>query len=141
MGYKFYTEKDNGDFEFSGTEVVGIIQRPSKITADDIDNIITNSLEGGSTFWLGINNTGPIWEAKPKGVPISTWVTKNILDGKEIEFYDIEDEDEKFILNLEKLMKGIELKLQRSKYDIYDMDGGDCDDILQYAFFGEIVYG
>jgi hypothetical protein len=126
-------------------KVIGKIQIPLEITEEDIDNIIVSSVEGGSNSWMGIDNSKPEFKNKPKDEPIATWITKLILEGKTVYFYDCEEEEEEeyFPLTLEKLLKGIELNIQERPFsnDKDNWDSVDTDCIIQYALFGKLIYG
>ena len=56
-------------------------------------------------------------------------------------FYD--EEGESYELNDAKLLKGLNLYFnsRNAKQEIEDMDAEDGDMILQYALFGEVIYG
>jgi hypothetical protein len=129
--------------KFTG-KVVGNITHSVDVTEKDIENIIVTSFEGGSYYWMGVDNTTEEWKDKPKGEPVSTWATKLIIEGKEVKLYDVEgsDDDSEWILTLDKILDGIKLnKLQRSyDADLENMDAITADSIIQYALFKEIVY-
>lgn len=130
------------DIKFTSKEIGKlVVERP--ITEEDVETVIVNCFEGGSTYWLGLNNSTEDWKEKPKGVPLSTWATKLLLDGKTVNLYDIEDEEETWELTLEKLIKGFSLNATKRPKDS-DLETGDSittDSILQFALFGELVYG
>lgn len=126
-------------------KVVGtaIIEKP--LTENDIENIIVNALEGGSNYWVGVDNTGELWEGKPKDEPVSTWATKLIIDGKSVKLFDIEEEadDSEWTITLDKLLKGYAQNCKERPHDC-DLENSDAvtvDCILQYALFEELVYG
>lgn len=127
--------------EFSDEKVVATIQVPIQFTENDIDNIIVTAIEGGCKNWMGLIKDEN-YKDKPKDEPLSQWTTKLLLEGKTIHLYDVEDREEKFELTLEKLIKGIQLNcVNRPDYSDKDnWDADDCDCIMQYALFGEIVY-
>ena len=106
------------------------------ISAETVENIIVNSLEGASAYWVGIDNTTPEWDAAPHELPVSQYATQLLLEGKSIKLYDIEDEEEQWELDLQMLLRGIG-KAMSEGYDIED----DTDEVLQLALFGELVYG
>ena len=133
------------DYDFNEKNIVGYYVRKVNISANDIDTVITNSFEGGSNYWLGLDtqNEESVWKEKPKGLPYSTWATQMLLEGKTLHFYDIEDEEEKFTLTLEQLVNGFKLNAEQRSWDC-DLDNGDAttsDCILQYGIFGKVVYG
>ena len=106
------------------------------VAAEQIENIIVTSLEGQSTYWLGLDNTTPEWADEPDDLPTSQYATQLILEGKAVTLYDIEDEDEVWTLTLDKLLKGIGIALSNGE-DIED----EADNVMQYALFGELVFG
>ena len=117
-----------------------------EVTENDIENIIITSFEGGSNYWMGVDNSTKEWENKPEDEPISTWATKLILDGKKVKLFDIEetdDQDEEWNLTLDKILKGIGLNIKHRSFDadLENMDATTADCIIQYALFGEVVYG
>lgn len=137
---------DYKEYEF-GEEVVATVERKvvDNVTANDIETVIVNSFEGGSGYWLGLDteNEESVWGNKPKGVPYSTWATQMLLEGKTLHFYDVEEESEKFTLNLEQLVLGFQLNAEKRPFDC-DLSDGDAttsDCILQYGIFGQLVYG
>lgn len=114
-----------------------------EITAEEVESVIVNALEGGSTYWLGLNNSTEIWKKKPQGIPLSLWATQMLLEGETLHFYDLEDEEEEWTLTLEQLMKGFKLNAEQRPFDsnVLDGDADTADCILQYGIFGELVYG
>lgn len=107
----------------------------TSVSAEQIENIVVNSLEGQSTYWLGIDSTTPEWINEPDDLPTSQYATQLLLEGKTLTLYDIEDEDEVWKLDLNKLLKGIGIAMSKG-LDITD----ECDEVMQYALFGDIVY-
>ena len=69
-----------------------------------------------------------------------------ILEGKEVEIKDMEEE-KTYTLTLDKLLKGIGLFVKYNRYYPMPLDElGTADDvqsdmILQYALFNELIYG
>lgn len=127
---------------FDDKKVVGTVKKA--VTESDVENIMVTAIEGGSNYWMGIDNTTPEWADKPKEEPISTWATKLLIEGKSVKFYDREQEmdSEDWILTLEKLLKGYELNCEKRPWDS-DLDNSDAetaDCIVQYALFGKLVF-
>lgn len=124
---------------------IATIQVPREITEDDICNIIVSAFEGGSNYWMGLDNSKEEFNDKPKDEPLSTWTTKLILEGKSIKLYDIEEseDDTNWILTLDKILNGIKLNAINRKFDndLENMDATTADCIIQYALFNEVVYG
>jgi hypothetical protein len=128
---------------FDKKRIVGEIQVSIEITESDIENIIVTAWEGGTNYWMGLENSYPEFDNKPKDEPISTWSTKILLEGKTIHLYDKEYTNEKWELTLEKLFKGITLnKINRqNNSDLNNIDANTADCIVQYALFDDIIYG
>lgn len=130
-------------YKFDDKNSIGSYVIKKEVTANDIESVIVNCLEGGSNYWLGLDNTTDIWKKKPRGIPLSTWTTQMLLDGETIHFYDVEDEEETFTLTLDKLIEGFKLNAEHRPNDC-DLDSGDAttsDCIIQYGIFGKVVYG
>lgn len=134
---------------FDDKKVVGTAKIEVQLTESDIDTIISNALEGGIGYWARLNNIGEKWDRKPKDRYTSEWVTKLLLDGETVEFEDAEEEFEegeeveRWFLSLDKLIKGFELNYKLRPHD-NNLEQGDAttsDCIIQYALFGELVYG
>lgn len=106
------------------------------ISADKIENIVVTALECQSSFWAGLDNTTPEWDKAPEDLPVSQYAVQLLLEGKAIRLYDVEDESERWELDLQKLLKGIGIALAAGD-DVED----ECDNVIQYALFGELVYG
>jgi hypothetical protein len=110
-----------------------------QLTDENIDDILVTAFEGGINYWTNTPVRVPEW---PKGVDYaSSVVSKN----KPVLIFN-EDENEWMELNLEKLLHGIKMFLSRRSLSCdYFSDGNfdaeDADVIVQYALFGEIVYG
>lgn len=138
---------DYKEYEFSRKETIANFEKKTvvEITANDIETVIVNSFEGGSNYWLGLDTEteGNVWNNKPNGVPYSTWGAQMLLEGKTLHFYDVEEEEEHWTLNLEQLINGFKLNAEKRPFDC-DLENGDVttsDCILQYGIFMELVYG
>ena len=113
------------------------------ISEEDIDDIMTTALEGGITYWCR--------KAKVEGEYLGEYASEQIARGGVLKLYPV-DEDKTYTLTLEKLLKGIEQAMQEQyfpNYERWSVDGIDtcnvdadvADVIIQFALFGEIVYG
>lgn len=114
-------------------------QKEIKYTQENIDDIMSMALEGGITYWCN--------QAKVKEKYLGTYASEQISRGGTLHLYDEEDDSE-YELTLEKFITGLLLFLQEnpsfitnSDLDVCQMDAADADIIIQYALFGEIVYG
>lgn len=109
----------------------------TSVTGQQIENIIVDALEACSCYWVGLDNSTPEWKGCPKDMPLAQYAVQMLMEGKEVTLFDIEDEEEVWTLTMEKLLQGIGVALQNGVEDIED----GSDEILQYALFGELVYG
>ncbi len=129
-------------------KVVGTFIIEKNVTEQDIECIIINGLEGGIGYWAILHNDKPEFADKPKDVATSEWVTKLIIEGKSVilteEETEVEEgESKELVLNLEGIIKGIKLNSTERPWDsnIQNGDATTYDCIIQYAVFGEVVYG
>ena len=119
----------------------------------EIKDIIITALEGGIGYWGCLFNEGKEFDDFYKlqsyhRLSTSEFVADLILNEKSVILYDTEldfDEAEKWELNLTKLLNGIKLYIINSKqinFPLIDkLDSNMADSIIQYALFGELVYG
>ena len=115
-----------------------------KLTQQDIDDIMVAALEGGINYWAG---EAEVIEEKR----VADWGHEQIARGGVLVIHDIEDPDEKWELTLEKFLNGFKLwvedggdqygAVQGSEVDCCNIDAGCADAIIQYALFGEVMYG
>lgn len=113
------------------------------LSQKDICNIMVTGLEGGIGYWAVLDNSKTEWKDKPKGEPSSMWATKLLIEDKEVHFYDAEDEDEKWVLTLPRLLSGYAQNMRERPHDsnIENGDADTADCIIQYALFNKLVYG
>jgi len=91
-----------------------------------LDDILTTAFEGGSNYWLD---------------QVSMSSTDAILTGGNVYCYS-GDEIDKRVLTKKKLLGAIEWYIGINGLGVLDdHDAGDSDSILQYALFGEVIYG
>lgn len=118
-----------------------------ELTREDIDDIMVCALEGGITYWAD--------EAEVVGKYLGECASEQIARGGILRIRVIdEDEDSEFqVLDLEKLTNGVRLLIENGddKYgafrswsqpnDMRNVDAEIADWIIQYALFGEVVFG
>lgn len=119
-----------------------------QITDKDIDDIMAIALDGGISYWCGT--------AEVVGDYLGEYASDQISRGGTLKLYDLEDKDEVFELTKEKFLQGVRLFLgtpsnfgrvvnldSSDKFciDCCEIDAEDADVIVQYALFGEVVYG
>ena len=130
------------------------------VTIDDMEDILTTAIEGGTNYWACWHNDTPEWEKaenqlKAGGAELyfAKVVLKVLLNGDAVIIsdaeageYEDEDDAEEWKLTLENLKKGLEL-YSAERGDIkkalddgnFDAVEGDC--FLQYCLFGDIIFG
>lgn len=120
------------------------------LTEQDIRDIVIIALEGGIGYWACLDDTS----ATHDGTPISEQAADVLLTGGGLTFTDAEgdpdDPDtESWTLTLSKLLNGVKLyfedgchvEVENNAIDTGDIDANDADCIVQFALFGEVVYG
>ena len=114
-----------------------------ELTQQDIDDIMVAALEGGIKYWC--------YEAAVEGGEyLGKYASDQISRGGTLLLHDT-DEDAYRKLDLEKFLKGFNLWLENGgdqygavqghEVDCCNIDAGCADEIVQYALFGEVVYG
>ena len=113
-----------------------------KLTQQDIDDIMVAALEGGIDYWC--------FKAEVVGDYLGEYASEQISRGGMLKLYDIESGD-KYWLDLEKFLNGFRLWLENGgdqygavqgrEWDYCNIDAGCADEIIQYALFGEVIYG
>ncbi len=131
------------------------IKKTFNITDEQLDDIMCAALEGGITYWCD--------EAKVVGDYLGEYVHEQIARGGQLILSDSE-EGKTYELNKEKLLKGLELYLTNGgdaetasreivdtaevavptyeyTIDTCEVDAAVADEIVQYALFGDVIYG
>lgn len=129
------------------------------LTVEDVDDIMTTAIEGGIGYWCVLDNTTESWlkaeaQLKEKGIELywGTVATKVLLNGDEICMYDAEadeedlQEDEIWNLDLQGFVRGCKIYEQErgsltKNLEDGNFDAVEADCLIQYALFGEIVFG
>lgn len=110
----------------------------------DIDTIMAIALDNGATYWC---DRAEVIGGEYLGVYASDQISR----GGDLRLYDAE-EDKQYILTLDKFLKGLEtfITVDRGEHEIVDRDGKInvrkidreiADQIIQFALFGEVIYG
>ena len=116
-----------------------------KITEEDLRDLIIDGIESGTTYWAFINNDTPEFERYYENdMCTSEAIAEIILNGGSVEITDLEgDENPKYKLTLDRLIKGIEMNAENRPFDCdlenYDAITSDC--IIQYSIFNTVVFG
>lgn len=120
------------------------------LTQEDIDDIMCGALEGGINYWCD--------EAKVMGGYLGEYGSEQIARGGKLRLHLPEpfdkDDTEYYELDLEKFKKGVELwaitpvgcnRLEqidgKIRFDTCNADAIVCDAIIQYALFGDVIFG
>ena len=116
------------------------------ITEEQLKDIIIDGIETGIGYWATLHNDTEEFEKYYNTTKLSTSeiVAEILLNGGEVEITDLEgDEEPKYKLTLERLLKGIAMNEEKRPHDCdlenYDAITADC--IFQYALYDEVVFG
>ena len=113
------------------------------LTQEDVDDIMSGALDGGITYWCcKCEVVG--------GEYLGEYASEQISRGGVLRLYDAESDDT-WDLDIEKFVQGFRLWLENGD-DLYgavtklgvdtsEIDGEMADMIVQYALFGEIIFG
>jgi len=94
---------------------------PIEVSIEEVDNIIVGALEGGINYWLDHYEYKPLAE---NGYLHIKSVDHNLK-----------------MLTTSELVIGLDLYFANNGKLVEDMDAGDYDTIIQYSYFGKVVYG
>lgn len=118
------------------------LELKARVATRDIDDIMCAALEGGITGWCRA--------AKPVGKMLGEYGHEQIARGGSLMLYDAESSD-KWELTLDKFLRGLALAIEsgapvtidaESGYiDTSDVDAECADMIIQFALFGDLVFG
>jgi len=126
---------------------------PVELDDQFFEDVIVTTFEGGSNYWVETAEVVHPTEQRARGVALSIWAAAALNAGGSVV---IGFEDEKKTLTQAMLVKGVELWVKnhpqavtffmehrsgKRKIETCNVDAGDADAILQYALFGQLVYG
>ena len=122
-----------------------------RVRNEDIDDIMVSALEGGINYWCR--------KAEVKGGYLGEYASDQISRGGELILHDAE-ENKLYILSKEKFIEGLKkyitagntgcIDRETSSIGVYtgrlnidpcNIDAGAADCIIQYALFGDVIYG
>lgn len=118
------------------------------LTTDSIVNILSMEA-GGFDYWAELCFEQEAYEVARKRLvdvkkddPCYEDVMAEILEsGGKLNIWDRE-EDKDHPMTIEDLKKGVKLHLENgASTDMDDWDANDADSVIQYAAFGEVIYG
>ena len=127
------------------------VKKTIQFTEEDLNDILCSCFEGGCGYWCCVDNTTVGWdEAREKlhlkgntDPTMEDIMLQMLVDGKPIRLID-QEEDKVYSLYMMRFTKGIKMSIENGFWngnDIWDVDGLVGDAIIQYAVFGEQVYG
>jgi hypothetical protein len=137
--------------EYDNKQVRAEVSITKPLTERDLHYIISGAVESGIGYWgfvQGWNDENkvegfkPIREGRPEGSYFDDWCTQLLLGGKTLIITESEDLEEQYTLDLDAILKGIQIHHKErpsADPDYYDAD--DYDSIFQRAMFGRIVFG
>ena len=128
------------------------IKKTIKLTEEDISDILCSCFEGGCSYWACLDNSEISWEiarvnlykngnTDPTLEDVMTWI---LCNNRNIFIEDEEDDCERYSFDISDFLDGISMAIKDGFWDgddIGDIDGWVGDSIIQYAVFGEQVYG
>ena len=117
------------------------------LTEEDISDILCSCIEGGSNYWCQIQNYGEQWDEVKKDLPKDYTIEDRIMAlwHKEYALHVVDvEEDTEYEISFKDFLDAIQSVIDDGTWDgedVCDVDGcvGDC--IMQYAVFGEVIYG
>ncbi len=125
-----------------------LVQIRAALTQQDIDDIMVSALEGGINYWCR--------RVVVQGDYLGEYASEQISRGGKLAIWldePFEDDKTCYMLDRDKFLAGFKLWLEKGgdSYDAIDYSDGsvDCgqidatcaDEIVQYALFGELVFG
>lgn len=126
--------------EYYFTKTIGL-------TEEDLNDILCACIEGGSNYWAQIQNYGEQWDEVEIELPEWHTIEDHIMamwhNDYDLVIRDVE-EDELHYISFKRFLDAIQSVINDGTWttdDVCDVDGyvGDC--IMQYATFGEVIYG
>lgn len=118
------------------------------LTQQDIDDIMVSAFEGGINYWCR--------RVVVQGDYLGKYASDQISRGGKLAIWldePFEDDKTCYVLDRDKFLAGFKLWIENdgNSYDAIDYSDGsvDCgqidaicaDEIIQYALFGEVVFG
>ena len=112
------------------------------LTEQDVDDIMVTALEGGINYWCD--------EAEVVGEHLGEYASDQISRGGSLRLYDAEG-DEVYELTQEKFLIGVAQAInygygtdwmeRGGTIDVCNIDADGADAIIQFALFGDVIYG
>ena len=118
---------------------LGNFERLDKvISKQDLNDLLVTAFEGGINYWVEKVELDGEWPKESK-----KYLSDMLTEGFNLKIYEAEGEI--LTLTLDDFKKGVQIYEQIHEQDLEslmdDHDADTADFIVQYALFGEIVYG
>lgn len=123
-----------------------LVQIRAALTQQDIDDIMVSALEGGINYWCR--------RVIVQGDYLGKYASEQISRGGKLAVWldePFEDDKTCYMLDLDKFLAGFKLWIENGgdsygaidglEVDCGQIDAGCADEIIQYALFGEIIFG
>ena len=123
-------------------EVIGSIKVNYPLTRQFVDDLLVTAFEGGITYWCC--DAYPVDNIYPEG---ATYVSDCLSRGRDIVIVEVGVEEvnerKNHILTLDNLIFGIKcfMNMPNANNIFDDYDAWDADVIIQFAVFGDVIYG
>ena len=115
------------------------IETEIEISNEDIIDVLTTALEGGSNYWYNFDDLSMI---NDDYTLLTDEVIYSALQGINIPVFDIDDSSNLLgFLSKNTIEQGIKLFIEAGYSFEPDMDADDADILFQYIVLGDIIYG
>lgn len=122
---------------------------------DEVKDILTTAIEGGIGYWACLGNDDTDWidarnsyKETHNEWPCYCDVAFDLLNNNKcVVFYDEQDDNKKLLLDKHQFIIGCQSFEEHKGCSIKhmledgDFDAWDADAIIQYALFGDVIYG
>jgi hypothetical protein len=112
-----------------------------------LEDTFVTALEGGSNYWAYIEQN-TLAKVRKENVPISVAILHAVLDGVDIDVYDVEHDHELVgTISLKTMPDRLALLMTDESYNYAlvnvmkgEYDANDADIVFQYIVMGEVTY-
>lgn len=131
-----------------------IVHVPIELDDEFFEYLICDMFEGGSNYWIDKVSINHPDGKKPKGVPMSTWASDALNKGGSLTILPQEWDEGTLTIGKGNIVTGITMWInnhpksvsivhERGKncIDAGNIDADESDCILQYAMFGQLIFG
>lgn len=131
-----------------------ILEVPVELDDEFFDYLVCDMFEGGSNYWIARVSIDHPDGKKPKGVPMSEWASGALNKGGSLTILPQEWDDGALTIGKANIVTGLMMWIKnrpdsvtlcrehgRNCIDAGNIDADEADCILQYAMFGEVIFG